>query len=305
MLISIIIVNFNTSSLLLICLKSLYKAIRYGQLTNQSEVIVVDNASIDGSCEKIARQFPDVIVLQNRKNVGFGRANNQGIKRAKGEYILLLNSDTEIKKESLMHLLETAKSEKNLGALGGKLLNIDGTIQFSLGFFPTLARVFFWMSFLDDIPFLSPFLTPYHIERKIFYNAAHEIDWVSGACVLIPQKTVRTVGILDENIFMYGEEVEWCYRIKKNKFRILYTPKASIFHKKGASGKDNIVIPGIVEEFSSLIYFYKKHKNWWEQMALRPLLFFGALLRILVFGIMMRNRKKARLYAKAIQLVRQ
>lgn len=303
--ISIIIVNFNTSSLLIACLKSLFAAIRFARLTNNSEVIVVDNASVDESNEKVVKEFPQVILLANKENVGFAKANNQGIHKAKGEYVLLLNSDTEVKKDTLRHLLNSARLEKNLGVLGGKLFNMDGTIQFSLGFFPSISRVFFWMSFLDDIPLLSSLLTSYHIERESFYDRSHEVDWVSGACFLIRKEVGKKVGLFDENIFMYGEEVEWCYRIKKRGFRIVYTPTAHVFHKKGGSGENGREGAGIVEEFSSLLYFYKKHKKSWERKILRILLIFGALLRILVFGIMMRNLKKAKLYAKAIQLVRQ
>lgn len=300
--ISIIIVSFNTSSLLLNCLAALYKAIQFAHLTDKSEVIVVDNASYDGSSQKVAERFPFVSLIQNKENAGFAKANNQGIRYAKGEYVFLLNSDTEITKDALAHLLTSAESQENLGAIGARLLNFDETFQPSLGFFPHLAKIFFWMSFIDDIPFLLPIIKPYHVESGKFYEKFQEVDWVSGACVLVTRAAIQKVGVLDENIFMYGEEVEWCYRMKKAHFRILYTPTALVFHKKGSSGEGKHA--GIGEEFSSLEYFYSKHKSGWERHILKILLIGGALLRIIVFGIIMRNPKKATVYAKAIQLVR-
>ena len=192
---SIIIISYNISELLQSCLKSIYKALSLDRLEDRSEVIVVDNASIDNSVQVVKENFPKVRLVCNKKNLGFATANNQGIRKASGEYILLLNSDTKVVSDALIKLLETVKKERNVGVVGGKLLNADGSIQPSVGFFPNLTRVFLWMTFLDDIPFFTYFLKPYHVEGKKFYERPQQVDWVSGACMLIKQEVIRRSGL--------------------------------------------------------------------------------------------------------------
>lgn len=299
MKLSIIIVSYNTSTLLQNCLSSVYKALSFGNLDKTSEVIVVDNASADESVRMVAENFPKVHLICNKKNVGFAKANNQGIRKAKGKYILLLNSDTVVPPDALTNLLIAAKKEKDVAVVGGRLLNTDGSIQASAGFSPNLFRVFCWMTFLDDLPYLSLFLQPYHIEERKFYEKPQQIDWVSGACLLLKREVLAKVGSLDEKIFMYGEEVEWCYRVAKAGYKILYTPEANIYHSKGASGEGKEA--GIIEEYSYLRYFYLKHKPYWQYLILSALLAYGALLRFVVFGIIGRYRERRDLYAKLLK----
>ena len=302
MKLSIIIVNFNTSDLLRNCVNRVYKSLNFGKIEKDSEVIVVDNASTDASVEMVEKKFPKVILIKNEQNLGFSKANNQGIRKASGKYILLLNSDTEVDKEALIKLVDHAEKETSFGAMGAKILNFDKSIQYSLGFAPTLPRVFYWMTFIDNIPNLTKFLKPYHIENSKFYTQKREVDWVSGVCILVPRKIIAKIGKLDENIFMYGEEVEWCYRIKNGGLRVIYNPEVVIYHHKGSSGggKD----AGIIEEFGSLIYFYSKYRSLQHLIILKILLIFGALLRTILFGIIVRNLEKASIYVKAVQMVR-
>lgn len=299
---SIIIVNYNTSQLLKNCLQAVFQALNWEKHVDSCEVIVIDNASTDDSLDIVRRYFPDVHLICNQENLGFSKANNQALRKSQGKYMLLLNSDTSVKQTALVKLLEYIKSEKNIGAIGGKLLNPDGSIQPSVGFFPHLSKVFFWMSFLDDLPFMSSLLHSYHVEDKNFYLKRQQVDWVSGACILVKKEAVEKAGLFDEAIFMYGEEVEWCYRIKQAGFQVIYTPWAEIFHLKGESSVEK-VNAGIVAEFRGILYFYQKHKSLCQQYLLKLLLKSGALLRILLFGIIMRHPKKADLYAKAFRLV--
>lgn len=295
---SIIIVSFNTSDLLRKCLNRVYKSLSFGKIEKTSEVIVVDNASSDGSVEMVKKNFPKVLIIKNSNNLGFAKANNQGIKKSTGKFILLLNSDTEVEKDALSNLLHKIKSE-NRGVVGGKLLNPDGFTQSSAGFLPNLSKVFFWMFFIDDIPILSKFIKPYHIEDKSFYEKEQLVDWVSGACFLFRREIIERVGLMDENIFMYGEELEWCYRIKKVGFQIVYVPDAHVLHHKGASSQG---AGGILEEFQAIIYLYKKHKPRWELPLVRLLLKIGALLRIIIFGIIGKYKTRLPTYAKAFKL---
>lgn len=297
---SIIIVSFNTSDLLRKCLNKVYKALSFGKIEKESEVIVVDNASTDDSVSMVQKYFPKVKILKNTQNLGFAKANNQGIKKSSGKYILLLNSDTEIEKNALFNLLNAIKTDPNIGVVGGKLLNPDGMTQPSAGFFPHLSKVFYWMFFVDDIPIISKFLKPYHVGDKSFYEKTKLVDWVTGACFMLKRELIDNAGLLDEDIFMYGEEMEWCYRIKKRGYKVALIPSAQILHHKGASVSSSDA--GILEEFKALLYFYKKHKASWQLPFLRLFLRTGALLRIAIFGIIGRYQTRIPIYAKAFKL---
>jgi hypothetical protein len=297
---SIVIVSYNASKLLETCLHHVFKALSFAKF-KKTEVIVVDNASSDDSVRLVKNRFPSVYLICNKKNVGFAKGNNQGIKKSHGRYILLLNSDTKISQDALVSAVSEAEKDEKIAVVGGRLLNTDDSIQQSVGFFPTLLKVFFWMSFLDDIGPISDLIKPYHVTNRGFYKKSQEVDWVSGAFMLVRRDAIAKVGLLDEKIFMYGEEVEWCYRIKKVGYKIYYYPSVSVYHYKGGSGAGEY--SGIVEEFTSLLYFYKKHMKARQRQILTKILFFGALLRLLLFGIIMGNSKKAALYEKTLKMV--
>jgi len=300
---SIIIVSYNTSTLLIQNLKSVISSVELSKLNDQVEVIVVDNASRDDSVLKVKKLVPQVRLIQNKDNVGFAKANNAGILISRGKLILLINSDTKVEKDTFLNLIAEANGENNVGAIGSMLLNRNGSIQPSTGYFPNLIKVFFWMSFIDDIPILSRFIKPYHIEESRFYLKRHYVDWVSGACMLVSRDVIEKVGKLDEKIFMYGEEVEWCYRIKKAGFSVFYTPSCQIYHFKGKSAH-NRYQPGIIEEFTTLLYFYLKHKPRWQFPILKFFLIYGALLRLILFGIIANRTDLKATYGKALEMVR-
>ena len=302
MKLSIIIVNYKTPLLLKNCLKKLKFSLEYSGLFNDSETIVIDNATDPIEIDPVKNLFPWIRIIYNKNNKGFAAANNQGIKSSQGKYILLLNTDAEIAENTIGKLLEILEKEPLVAVAGCKLINKDGSIQPSIGYFPNLIKVLLWMSFLDDIPILTSMIKPYHVDNQKYYSSHHEVDWVSGACFIIKKEAILQAGLIDENIFMYGEEVEWCYRIKKKGFRVIYTPQTSVLHLKGASGKGKI--SGIAEEFSGLLFFYKKHYPIWQGILLQILLITGALLRIMIFGIITGSPAKVKLYAEAVKMVR-
>lgn len=302
MKLSIIIVSYNTRKLLEQCLDSVFHSLNYANLLDLSEVFVVDNASNDGSAEMVRERFKGVKVIQNKVNSGFARANNQAIKIAKGDYILLLNSDTRVAPDTCEVLIKEADNHKGAGAIGCKLINNDGTVQPSAGFAPDLMKVIFWMFFLDDLPLLRTVINPYHVEERSFYDLSHYVGWVSGACLMVRREALKNSGLMDESIFMYGEEVEWCYRIIKTGYKIYYTHKTSVYHHKGSSGEGREA--GIIEEFRGLQYFYSRHKSPFQERILMLVLKLGALLRILFFGIILGQSRKRILYAKAFSVVR-
>jgi len=291
---SVIIVNWNTKKLLEDCLTSIYKFTRGVKF----EVIVVDNASEEGSPQMIEKKFPHAKLIQNKNNLGFAKANNQGIRQAKGGNILLLNSDTYLIENSFKKLLEKSKANNKKAVLAPLLLNEDRTIQQSVGFFPNLPQIFFWMSFIDDLPF-GQYLKPYHMDHDTFYKKDQEVDWATGAAIFVPKEAISKAGALDEKIFMYGEDVEWCFRIKKAGFKIIFSPAAKIVHiGRGSSNK--ISTRAFIGEFKGLEYFYGKYKPGSLQIA-RIFLKIGALLRIVIFSILGR-KELSRSYVEAFKV---
>jgi len=300
---SIIVVSYNTEKLLEACLSSVENALKLSNLSSISEIILVDNASVDNSVKMVVKKFPKVQVIKNLKNKGFGAANNKGILRAKGEYILLLNSDTVVNPDALTESLSIIKNDQDIGVLGCKLYNRDYSIQQSCGYFPSLYRVFFWMLFIDDLPIIKKVVKPYHITDKTFYlrNDNTEVDWVTGAYFLARKNAILQAGLFDPKVFMYVEEIDLCYRMKQHGWKVVFTPKISISHKKGGSAKTKY--SGIIEEFHGLNYFYDKYYPKVSRILLCFTLYIGALLRVLVFGII-KNSEKKHLYLEYLNLVR-
>lgn len=220
---SIIIVSFNTKEILKKCLQSLEENGLKGQ-----EIIVVDNASTDGSQEMIKKEFPRIKLVCNSENIGFAKANNQGIKEAMGKDILLLNSDIEVKEGSINKLYTFAEKHQEAGVVGARLLNPDGSLQPSVYHLPTIfgAVKEFWFG-----------------QKGVFQKYAPlgdkpiEVEAVTGAAMLIPRKIIDQVGLLDERYFMYFEDLDYCRRVKRAGLKVFYLPQAEIIHLHGASGK--------------------------------------------------------------------
>ena len=280
---SIIILSFNTKKLLQNCLDFVFqqtKGIKF-------EVLVVDNHSTDGSAEMVKKKFPQVELIKNQKNLGFAQANNQALRRAKGDYFLLLNSDTKIKGNALKKLVALAEEKKNLGLAGPKLLNPDGTSQPSTGPFYTLP-----------ITFLSLFRGDRYLRHA--YSQEKAVDWLSGACFLIKRELIDKIGLLDEKFFMYVEEMEFCFRAKKAGYLTYFFPQAEVYHlERGSSpeGKQK-AIWGI---YQGLIYFYQKHFAPWQLLVLKLLLRTKAAGAWLV-GWLTNNQELKETYAKAFKL---
>lgn len=292
--VSIIIVSFNTKDLLKKCLESLSehtKGISY-------EVIVVDNASTDDSVQMVSKNFPEVKLINNKENVGFGKANNQGAKEAKGRYLFFFNSDAYLKDNAVSKLTKFMDKDSQLGALGPLILNPDGSTQQSVGFFPDLPQVFYWMSFLDDLPG-GDFLRPYHVDHDRFYTHQQKVDWITGAAMVVRKDVFEKVGGFDKNIFLYGEDLELCYRIKKAGSEVIFSPVAKIYHL-GRGSHGGINIGAIIGEYKGLLYFYKKYRGHTIRQILALLLKLGAILRILIFGIVLGRNELRKAYWKAL-----
>ena len=297
---SIIIVSFNTKKLTTECIKSIHKYTK--NITY--EIIVIDNASDDGSVATL-KKLKKVTVVSNKSNGGFGRANNQGIGMANGRYILFLNSDTLISENVLGSMVSWMERHEKVGISSCKLLNSDGTTQGTGGYFPTLIRVFSWMT-IQDFPLVDRIIKPFHPmkERSFskadgFYEYEREIDWVTGAFMMVRSEVFDDVPGFDEDYFMYTEEVDFCYRAAKHGWETRYVPRWSIIHYGGASSNPE---NSILKEFEGIKLYYKKHYSTYSYHLLRIILKIGAIGRIVVFGLK-DGKKLANVYVRAFKSI--
>lgn len=279
---SICIVNWNVKELLKACLNSIYtntKDISF-------EVTVVDNNSSDGSTEMIKNDFPQVKLIENSFNAGFTKANNQAIKIAQGNYIMILNPDTEVIDNALNKMVRFMESRRDCGALGCKLLNTDGSLQRSCRMFPSLEAMLYSSLFLDSLLPKSRLFGKYFMTWWDF-NETREVDQPMGSALMLKKEVIDKVGLFDENIFIWFDEVDLCYRIKKAGWKIYFTPEAQIKHHLSQSFRQWKSVPqmikGAITWRKSRNYFFKKHKGIISVFALWALdiLQIGLIIAIL------------------------
>ncbi len=252
--VSILILNYNTCGLTMDCIRSVYDSV-----TNYSyEIILIDNNSRDHSVESISKEFPDVLLIANSENVGFARGNNQGMEAASGRYVLLLNSDTVVRKDTLETMVSFMDSRPDLGASGCKVILPDGSLDKACKRgFPTPSASFYYAfgfsKLFPDRPRFNGYQLGY-LDPDLDYP----VDCLVGAFMLVRRATIEQVGGLDEEFFMYGEDLDWCFRIKEAGWGIYYYPQTSIVHLKGGSARRRPF--KIVYEFHrAMILFHRKH----------------------------------------------
>jgi N-acetylglucosaminyl-diphospho-decaprenol L-rhamnosyltransferase len=254
-MLSIVVSSWNVAPLLANCLRS----IPAGAEGLAYQIIVIDNASSDGSAEMVARDFPAVQLIRNTENLGFGKANNQGIRAGQGRYAVLLNSDTIVPAGSLTELARFMDQHPDAGACGPRLLRPDGTPQpYAFGGDPTLGYLL--ARGLKQLFFHRPL-------QDWATDAIQEVDWVSGACLVVRRQVIDQAGLLDENMFMYFEDNDWCLRIRRAGWKIYYYPLAEIVHLGGQSLKQNPAARHVY--YRSLTYFYAKHYGLLARLLLR------------------------------------
>jgi len=292
---SIIIPSFNTKIVLEGCLNSIHKYTK----NLKYEIILIENGSKDGSLQYIKeykKTHPEVILIDAGENLGFGKANNLGAKKASGEYLLFLNSDTLLFDNALKEAVDDVKNNTKTGIYSCRLLNSDKSIQASGGHFPNLINLYAWQLFIDDLPIIGTWIPSFH-PQKSAYDKDRQMDWVTGAFMIIPKKVFDEVGGFDENIFMYTEEMELSYRLK-NLGYINYLKKSpSIIHLGGASGGSYLAL---TSEVKNMLYFWKKHFPSWQYPFAKFAFILGSLLRWLLFGIIKGDEKARRIYSDVL-----
>lgn len=271
---SIIIVNWNAEDLLTKCLRCVYDTVR--QISY--EIIVIDNASSDGSQAMVRRDFPDVILIENSDNVGFAAANNQGMEIARGRYYLLLNSDAFVEENTIDAMVAFMDAHPEAGMSACKLLYEDRRLQPSCYAFPTLRTELYMALQLDKLfpksPEFGKFLMTYWD-----FNDVREVDVVMGAFMLVRREAVDQVGMMDASYFMYSEEIDWCYRLKRAGWKTYYVPDVQTVHIWWGSGQKARVRMHL-QMYRSKVYFFRKNYGRLSSLALKLLVGLGCVVRL-------------------------
>ncbi|AWK50042.1 glycosyl transferase family 2 [Clostridium beijerinckii] len=281
MKLSIIIVNYNTYTLT----KQTIESIIQKEHTFDYEILLVDNASVDGSIQKLREEFNDLMsecilrIFINEDNLGFAKANNIGMRVSKGEYILLLNSDTVIKEDCLEKCLAQMELDNSIGALGCKVVLPDGKLDHACkrGFPTPKASLYYLLKLYKKDPIKYGQYDALHLHE----DKVGEVDCLMGAFMLMRKSVLDEVGLLDENFFMYGEDIDLCYRIKEGGYKILYYPKAQIIHYKGGSSKKKRT--KVIYDFHKAMWiFYRKHYYKEYNFTISHLVYIGIWAKYLL-----------------------
>ena len=233
MRLSVVFLNYNTRDLIRQALNSVLAAAEGLEV----EIFVVDNASADGSVDMVAEEFPQVKLICNSANVGFAAGNNVALRQVVGEYALLINTDTIVRRDALRTMVEFLDEHPEAGACGCKILDPDGTLQLdSRRGFPTPLAAFCKMSGLSRLFPKHPLIAHYHMTYLDPEQTA-EVEVLSGSCMMVRKAAMDQVGLLDESYFMYGEDIDWCYRFHQAGWKIYYVPTTEIIHFRGESGR--------------------------------------------------------------------
>ena len=281
--VSVVLVSYNTASLTKKSIDSIVKSSIYSKET--VEIILVDNHSTDQTVPVIKKIFPQVKVIVNQQNLGFGAGNNVGVKASRGEYILLLNTDAFLSPDTLPTLISRLSADPSLLAVSPILIYEDGSVQQSVGYFPTPTRVTAWMWGLDKLPIIKNFFPePYHAFDTALYNRDLTPDWLMGAVVLLRRDDFLAVAGFDEDYFMYGEEVELFYRLRlkypSKKSRLISGVQA--VHVGSASTKKTNA-HRLTQELRGIEYFYRKHLShlyWYIKLVIT----IGVIMRLAIFA---------------------
>ena len=272
MRLSICIVNWNTSGLLVECLRSIHSSVL------PLEVILVDNASADFDPDVIIREFPNALLIRNERNEGYAHANNQAIARASGEHVLLLNPDTALHEGALDALVRFMDEHPDAGAAGCKLVRPDGTVDRSCRSFPTPLAVAFEYLGLSRLFPKSRFFGRYRM-TWLNYDETVEVDQPMASCLIARREVFSQVGPFDEELPIFFNDVDWCFRAKQAGWKIYFTPNAIVTHHGGASTKQ-VKREMIEESHRSLVRYYDKHYRGLANLSARLMVRAGAWMNL-------------------------
>ena len=289
MIISIIILNYKTKELTLSLLDSLFK--NYGKEIKEetAEIILADNDSNDNSITvfKKSKHFSKIKLVENKENFGFSKGNNIAAKKASGEYLLFINSDTLVKDKGFLKMAEFLNENKKTAVIGGRLISKNGSDRAPAGKFYNLIYVFLTLFFSWVAPNLR--FSP----KKI-----SEVDWVSGAFMMVRREVFKKLEGFDKNIFMYVEDMELCFRVKKLGYNIVFFPESSLYHMEYGSSNRTFAIVNI---YKGLLYFYMKHGNFLSYSIVKSMLYSKAFLLVII-GRIINNKYLYDTYSQALKI---
>jgi len=265
-------VNWNTRDLLANCLESIYNS----SPNFAFSVIVIDNASLDGSAEMVRKLFPTVQLLENQENAGFAKANNQGINLTEANYILLLNPDTVVLSDALQVLVDFMDDHPEAGAIGSRVLNPDGSLQTSCYVIPTLSREFVRLFHLGR---LCPG-SQYRMESWDT-NTPRRVEMIQGDCLLLRKAALDQVGLLDDSFFIYSEDIDLCYRLQLAAWVLCWVPQAQVIHYGGQS-TSQVAAEMFLKLYQSKLNYFRKHHGNTTALGYKVILFITALSRFLL-----------------------
>lgn len=291
--ISIIIVTYNSYPEIEACLQTLHQALE----GLSSEIIIIDNASTDNTVSYIRSHWPQVTLLAQAQNSGFAAANNIGLAIAGGNPILLLNPDTVILPGAISTLLNAFVSHPQAGVVGPKLLNPDGSLQPSCRDFPGLLSDFIGMAELYRLPIIHRWAGKF-MSSLSDHRSPRQVDWLSGACLLVRKEAISAAGPMDAGFFMYSEELDWQYRMTQKGWQIWFEPVAQITHIGGASTQ---AVPGerIMWQYQGILRFYRLHFSVARQIAIKLLIWLVTWPKIIFLALTFRQKPRRRVLLRA------
>jgi len=274
--IDIVIVNYNSTGFLLRCLRSVEDACR----GIPTAIYIEDNASVDG-VDRVLAAFPQVVLTRNAENLGFGRAVNQALEKGRGEYVVILNPDARVSADFFNKSIEFMEDHPRVGLMGPRILDDDGGLQNSARAFPTPLTAFFGRSSFISRRFpRNPITSRNLLSLQSDGVTPMDVDWVSGACMVVRRNAIHQVGLLDERFFMYWEDTDWCRRMWDGGWKVVYYPQVTICHYVGGSSEKR-VYPSVIEFHKSVYKLFNKYlpPALW---MLRPLVIGGLAVRLVV-----------------------
>jgi len=282
---SVSIVNTNNRALLERCLDTIATSI----CDIPHEIIVVDNASTDGSLDLLRSKYASVITIANETRDGYGRSHNRAIQAARGKYVLILNEDMEMLGDAVAQMYRIAQSIPDLGVLGCRILNPDRSLQHSCFKDPTLLSELFEALFPYTLAFRqSPLRSKMHYWP---HDAARDVDIVLGCCMLVPRSVFQEIGAFDPDFYIYSEEHDFCKRARNRGFRVFFTPVAEMIHFGGQTTKRMSLAMALIQVESRLRYF-RKHRGRLTAFVFRAILVLGAGVRLTGWAILFVSRHR-------------
>ncbi len=290
MKIVISVVEFNTKDLLEKCLTQIYDE----PVKNKLEVWIVDNNSEDDSIQMIEKKFPQVKLIKNQKNVGFGKAHNQVLKKAQADYFLVLNPDTQFNVTDIDQMTEFMQQHPSCGISSCKITDFKGKLQSNGGDLPFSLSLISWLFNLE----LFGNFPNFHRQDKSYYQNAHTVGWVGGTFMFIRNEVIKKNLAFNEDYFMYFEDTQFCLDARKKGFEIMINPAVSIKHLGGASSKDPHLRQWL-GEVQGLLYFYSKYFGAELAAVVKGLVYIAIILRIIAFSLL-GKQMAAKTYGKIL-----